>query len=145
MARKPATRCWFTAKAANGEFADLTHDAKYQSLQPAIAKVAPLGIVYGIADGKTEIVITAAGKTTKVQVEVQGSKEPQHYHFENDIMPLFARFGCNSAGCHGNSAGQNGFKLSVFGFDPPADLNALLKEARGRRVMHAAPGRRACC
>ena len=118
---------------------DLTHAAKYESLQPAIARVSPLGVVFGIGDGKTEIVVSAAGKTAKVRVEVQGSQAPRSYHFENDIMPLFARFGCNSSGCHGNSNGQNGFKLSVFGFDPGADLNALVKEARGRRVLPAAP------
>ena len=126
-------------KAGDGRLADLTHAARYQSLHPAIAKVSPLGIVYGIADGKTEIVVTAAGKTAKVQVEVQGSHEPRIYHFENDIMPLLSRFGCNSSGCHGNSSGQNGFKFSVFGFDPAADFNALVKEGRGRRVMQAAP------
>ena len=37
--------------------------------------------------------------------------------------------------------GQNGFKLSVFGFDPEADFAALTKEARGRRVFLGAPER----
>src|SRR6187401_840041 len=60
-------------------------------------------------------------------------------HFANDVVPIFSRFGCNSSGCHGKSEGQNGFKLSVFGFDPAADLTALTKEARGRRVFPAAP------
>src|SRR5262249_44942600 len=60
-------------------------------------------------------------------------------HFENDIIPIFSRFGCNSSGCHGKAEGQNGFKLSVFGFDPAADYAALLKESRGRRVFLPAP------
>ena len=46
-------------------------------------------------------------------------------HFANDVMPLFSKYGCNSGGCHGKASGQNGFKLSVFGFDPEADFNAL--------------------
>ena len=54
-------------------------------------------------------------------------------------MPILSRFGCNSSGCHGNAEGQNGFKLSVFGFDPPADHTSLLKESRGRRIFYAAP------
>src|SRR5437867_4737932 len=61
------------------------------------------------------------------------------FHFENDIEPLLSRFGCNSSGCHGKAEGQNGFKLSVFGFDPAADHAALTKEARGRRVLPGAP------
>src|SRR5438093_4124021 len=65
--------------------------------------------------------------------------QPRAFHFENDIEPLLSRFGCNASGCHGKAEGQNGFKLSVFGFDPPADYNALVKEARGRRVFPAVP------
>ena len=60
-------------------------------------------------------------------------------HFENDILPLLARYGCNSSGCHGKAEGQNGFKLSVFGFDPDGDYSAIVKEAHGRRLFPAAP------
>src|SRR5205807_218099 len=42
-------------------------------------------------------------------------------------------------GCHGRALGQNNFKLSLFGFDPIFDYNAIVKEARGRRVLAAAP------
>lgn len=61
------------------------------------------------------------------------------YHFENDIEPLLSRYACNSSGCHGKAEGQNGFRLSVFGFDPVADHGAFVKEARGRRINTAAP------
>ena len=128
-----------TGKTSDGRLFDLTHSAKYQSSQPAIAKVTSTGVIRGQADGKTEIIVEAAGKTAKVQVNVQGAKDQRIYHFENDIVPLISRFGCNSAGCHGNSGGQNGFKFSVFGFDPASDYTALVKEARGRRVMYASP------
>jgi hypothetical protein len=63
----------------------------------------------------------------------------QGFNFENDIIPILSRYGCNSSGCHGKAEGQNGFKLSVFGFDPAADYAALTKEARGRRVFPSAP------
>ncbi|MFL5339242.1 MAG: DUF1549 and DUF1553 domain-containing protein, partial [Gemmataceae bacterium] len=65
--------------------------------------------------------------------------EPRSYHFENDIEPILSRYNCNSSGCHGKAEGQNGFKLSVFGYDPAADHAALVKEGRGRRVFPAAP------
>ena len=45
-------------------------------------------------------------------------------NFENDIVPILTKFGCNASGCHGKAEGQNGFKLSVFGFDPMADHTA---------------------
>jgi hypothetical protein len=72
---------------------------------------------------------------------VSGAGVPRRFHFENDIEPLFGRFGCNSSGCHGKAEGQNGFKLSVFGFDPQADYAALVSEGRGRRLFPAAPDR----
>src|SRR5438105_4990941 len=61
------------------------------------------------------------------------------FHFENDIEPLLSRYGCNSSGCHGKAEGQNGFKLSVFGFDPAADYASFVKESRGRRIYSPAP------
>ncbi|MDB5391767.1 MAG: Ig-like protein, partial [Planctomycetaceae bacterium] len=42
-------------------------------------------------------------------------------------------------GCHGKAIGQNGFKLSLFGFDPEFDYAALVNEGLGRRVSPAAP------
>jgi len=63
----------------------------------------------------------------------------EHWNFENDIVPILSRFGCNTSGCHGKAEGQNGFKLSVFGSDPEADYDAVVKENFGRRVSPAAP------
>lgn len=60
-------------------------------------------------------------------------------HFANDVVPILSRYGCNSSGCHGKSEGQNGFKLSVFGFDPAADYESLTQESRGRRVLPSIP------
>ena len=50
-----------------------------------------------------------------------------------------SKHGCNSGSCHGKAIGQNGFKLSLFGFDPAFDYRALVHEGRGRRVSPAAP------
>ena len=61
------------------------------------------------------------------------------FNFENDIIPILSRFGCNASGCHAKAEGQNGFKLSVFGFDPMSDYLALTQEARGRRVLAPVP------
>src|SRR5262249_26763725 len=124
---------------ADDTLIDLTRSARYQSLQPAIATVSASGVVRGLADGTARVVVEAAGHKRTVSVEVKHAGRPHAYHFENDVVPLLSRFGCNSAGCHGNAEGQNGFKLSVFGSDPLADYTALVKEARGRRILHGAP------
>ena len=126
-------------KTADGNFVDLTRAAKYRSKKPAVAAVTLAGLVRGVGDGEAAVVVEAAGRTLTVPVRVAGSGRPRSYHFVNDVEPLFGRFGCNASGCHGKAEGQNGFKLSVFGFDPPADYAALVKEARGRRIFPAAP------
>ncbi len=71
------------------------------------------------------------------------SSEPAHQTvavtFESDIQPLLTKFGCNSGPCHGKARGQNGFALSLLGFDSDFDHEAIVREARGRRVFPAAP------
>lgn len=59
--------------------------------------------------------------------------------FEADIQPLLTRFGCNAGACHGKSRGQNGFALSLLGFDSEFDHGALVHQARGRRISPPAP------
>ena len=59
--------------------------------------------------------------------------------FESDVQPLLTRLGCNAGACHGKSRGQNGFALSLLGFDSDFDYAALVREGRGRRVFAAAP------
>jgi hypothetical protein len=58
--------------------------------------------------------------------------------FESDIQPLLTRFGCNAGACHGKSRGQNGFALSLLGFDSDFDYSAIVHENRGRRYLPAA-------
>ena len=120
-----------SGETARGEVFDLTREAAYVSRDPSLAEIGPDGVARSVADGKTQIEVTAAGKTLTIPVQVSGSHQPRSLHFENDILPILSRFGCNSSGCHGKAEGQNGFKLSIFGFDPRADRVALLEEGRG--------------
>src|ERR1700745_1948887 len=64
---------------------------------------------------------------------------PTNITFDLDVQPLLTRYGCNAGACHGKSRGQNGFALSLLGFDPNFDHEAIAREARGRRVFPAAP------
>lgn len=59
--------------------------------------------------------------------------------FELDVQPILTRLGCNAGACHGKSRGQNGFQLSLLGFNPDFDFVALTQEARGRRVFPPSP------
>jgi hypothetical protein len=62
--------------------------------------------------------------------------------FVNDVVPLLTKAGCNSGACHAKAGGgQNGFQLSLLGFEPQEDYESLVKEGRGRRLFRAAPER----
>ncbi len=72
-------------------------------------------------------------------LEVTASED--RVSFLNDVVPVLTRYGCNSGGCHGKATGQNGFRLSLLGFEPDFDHVALLREGRGRRGFPGAPDR----
>ncbi|MEM9317321.1 MAG: DUF1549 domain-containing protein, partial [Pseudomonadota bacterium] len=59
--------------------------------------------------------------------------------FELDIQPILSAHGCNAGACHGKQRGQNGFQLSLLGFDSDFDYDALVHQARGRRLSMLAP------
>lgn len=67
------------------------------------------------------------------------AQSPATVDFENDLQPIFTRYGCTSGPCHGKARGQGGFQLSLLGFDHDFDYNAITKDARGRRIFAAAP------
>ena len=128
-----------TAIGSDGRQFDVTHHATLR-IGDSNTAVLEGTTLRGVSDGDTQLNVLYGNHavTLKVAVSDQGTFPP--VHFKNDIMPILSKLGCNSGGCHGKQSGQNGFKLSVFGFDPQADYNALVKEARGRRVSLAAPG-----
>ncbi|HBE69465.1 MAG TPA: S-layer protein, partial [Planctomycetaceae bacterium] len=59
--------------------------------------------------------------------------------FELDVQPILSAHGCNAGACHGKQRGQNGFQLSLLGFDSDSDYNALVHQARGRRLSIVTP------
>src|SRR5439155_19591004 len=69
----------------------------------------------------------------------KGTEGAAALNFTNDILPVLSKHGCNNGSCHGKAIGQNGFKLSLYGFDPAQDYAAIVDEGHGRRVSPAAP------
>src|ERR1700682_2088433 len=67
--------------------------------------------------------------------------EPQHVTFLRDVAPILNKVGCTSGACHGAAKGKNGFKLSLRGYDPQFDYEALLYDLAGRRFNRADPGK----
>ena len=127
-----------TDSQPDGRNIDLSRRVGFEVANPAIAAVDSSGLVRPLAEGRTEILIDDGRRQLRVPLEVAGLSDPVPVLFEHEIVPILSKTGCNSGGCHGKAEGQNGFKLSVFGFDPPADFDALVKQGRGRRVFVAA-------
>ena len=117
---------------------DLTHLAQY-SLDSEIASVSPTGVIRSVQDGASVITVSFADHQVNVPVTTSHTHARVTLNFENDIIPILSRYRCNTSGCHGKAEGQNGFKLSVFGFDPIADYQAIAMEGRGRRVFPGSP------
>jgi hypothetical protein len=65
---------------------------------------------------------------------------PNVLSFKNDVMPVLTKAGCNAGVCHAKAGnGQNGFQLSLLGFEPQEDYEHIVFEGRGRRLFPAAP------
>ncbi len=63
----------------------------------------------------------------------------QPVSFELDVQPILTSAGCNAGACHGKQRGQNGFQLSLLGFDSDFDYDQITQQARGRRLFPASP------
>ena len=64
-----------------------------------------------------------------------------NWSFRNHVQPVLAKNGCSAGACHGAAAGQNGFKLSLRGYDDEGDYLTLTRAAFGRRIIPSDPGR----
>ncbi|WP_161604635.1 DUF1553 domain-containing protein [Roseiconus nitratireducens] len=71
--------------------------------------------------------------TSSEAINLQGSGAAR-IDFENDVLPRLTRHGCNGGACHGAAAGRGGFKLSLYGGDPDADFDQIVRNLGGRRI-----------
>ncbi len=131
-----------TMRLTNGTLRDVTRTATYEASPANVVKVEKGGVVVPIGNGSASVIAkTSDGLTASVAITVEKFTEVVPINFANQIAPIFTKTGCNGGGCHGKSAGQNGFRLSLLGFEPAEDYEHLVKEARGRRLFPAAPDR----
>lgn len=121
---------------------DLTRDVAWSVEPVGLVDIDAWGRVTPVADGSGVITATAEdGTRASLPVNVENVGQSTPIHFANMIVPVFTKNSCNGGGCHGKAAGQNGFRLSLLGFEPTEDYEHLVKEARGRRLFPAAPAR----
>lgn len=133
-----------TAVAEDGFELDVTHAADL---------VCDPGAPFAINE-RREIVPLRTGRGTltarfdevaiRVPVVVRASaqsktQEGPTVSFVRDVLPRMNKAGCGAGSCHAKPEGQNGFKLTVFSYDPKADYEEIVGDSRARRVFPASP------
>ena len=106
--------------------------------EPLVARLDGTRLI-GVRDGRATLRVAWGELAWQGPVVLDGVETPPPVDFARDVNPILTRLGCNSGGCHGRASGQNGFKLSVFGFDHAFDYEAIVHQARGRRVNPSDP------
>lgn len=92
-----------------------------------------------VSDGEGLLTAAFEGRTAVAPVRVKGAGTARAVSFRNDVLPVFMKAGCNTGACHGSAEGKEGFRLSLFGFDPEKDYVAITRDMSARRIDLADP------
>ena len=104
---------------------DITAECSFELAKGSVATVSKDGLVTSTADGKSSLLVKWQGQRLAVPVSVTSAKEDPKLSFVKDIVPIFTMAGCAGSNCHGSIRGQHGFKLSLFGYEPSLDYEAI--------------------
>ncbi|MFN7626223.1 MAG: cell surface protein, partial [Pirellula sp.] len=126
------------ATRADGITVDVSDQVQWKLENPAIGRLENL-VVFPVADGATQLIGNWNGMEAKASLEVTQSQTPRSVAFERDVMPVLTKSGCNTGSCHGAARGKDGFRLSLFGFDPLGDYQRITREIGIRRINLAVP------
>ncbi len=134
-----------TLKMSDGTLRDATRQAEFSLGDKAALGVVEHGRLVPKGDGALTVQVAVMDPATNQKMSGSAKATIKDFaverplHFVNDIEPILTKAGCNSGGCHGKASGQNGFKLSLFAFEPHFDYDALVNESRGRRIFLGSP------
>jgi hypothetical protein len=135
----------------NSPAQDRTSEVEWTAEPPGVAAIEPSGYLRPLAAGVVMVrarLAPAAAATSggaqksvaeaeaKVTIQAHGARP---WDFGQDILPILTRLGCNTGACHGRADGQNGFHLSLFGYDAAADFQAVARDAGQRRLSKISP------
>jgi hypothetical protein len=123
---------------------DVTARVRWEVEPDSLATVEPGGYLRPKSAGSVKIrAMLESASTPSLSAQVTATITPRTdrgWSFAQDIVPIFTRMGCNTGSCHGRADGQNGFHLSLFGYDPAADYQSVARSASQRRLSTLAPG-----
>ena len=119
-----------------------TRAVTYTLAPDGIARIGSDGWIEPLADGRALLTVAppeSGAEPLQVTVEVKNASRRRPASFVNEVVPVFTRQHCNAGACHAKTVGQNGFQLSLLGYDAPADYDQIVRHSRGRRVSPSAP------
>ena len=122
----------------NGLTRDVTKEAKLTLSDAAKVKLAA-NVLHPVADGESQLTVEFEGLTKTIPIKIEQATADRAVSFKLDIMPIFMKSNCNTGSCHGAARGKDGFRLSLFGFDPDGDQYRIARELPGRRINLALP------
>jgi hypothetical protein len=85
------------------------------------------------------LAVSFENQTVAIPFEVRGAKQNPPIEFRNEVLQVLTKAGCNSGKCHGAASGKDGFRLSLYGYDPEGDHFRLTRELFGRRINLVSP------
>ena len=126
------------ARNENGKVRDLTSQAKWTIDPPGMVELEPGGYLRPARPGVVTVTAALEGQAATARITLE-PRSTRSWDFAEDIVPIFTRLGCNTGACHGKADGQNGFHLSLFGYDRAGDFQALARDGGQRRWSGLVP------
>lgn len=121
------------AERSDGSTVEVTSSASFTVGDSSVVRLMD-GIVQPAADGSTEIQVCVGTDEVIVPVTAFNSDVIPELSFRTDVLATLTKAGCNTGKCHGSASGKDGFRLSLFGYDPAGDHYRLTRELPGRRI-----------
>ena len=118
---------------------DVTAKADFAFADKKTAVMDKEFVVRPAADGQTTLTVKFGGKALSLPVKVENAATEWPISFSLDVMAVLNKAGCNTGSCHGAARGKDGFRLSLFGYDPDGDYHRITRENLGRRINLALP------
>ena len=126
------------ASYQDGTTRDITRKVTFKPQNTTLVSVAG-NLLRPRSDGATTLETSFHGKQANIPIQVLSSTAERPISFRLDVMPIFMRSNCNNGSCHGSARGQDGFMLSLFGYDPAGDYHRITRELTSRRINLAIP------
>ncbi len=132
-------RVLIQGRLPGGGARDVSGEAALAVADPRVAVIDADGIVRPRGDGNTVLIARLQRRTARVPIAVRDVAKAGPPRFLTDVLPVLTKAGCNQGACHGAAQGKGGFKLSLLGYDPEADYEAITRFGGARRITRAQP------